>query len=194
MGTQRGKPYLHQDHWVIARSLQPPSLASARKTSTSPAPPSAWHPSPSAVQTSSQTTLSHHNHNNNQNKKNLLKKIWRDSDLFQILLQHSFRDKISRRKKKYKKHLLHRKKKREKNPYQQNQEKKTSTRDCEDQRKNNLNREQNSTINNNNKRGKVGARRRNTVFCAPLVLLAQWRNSSRTTTAHVARSNLVPGV
>jgi hypothetical protein len=31
------------------------------------------------------------------------------------------------------------------------------------------------------------------VFCAPLVLLAQWRNSSRTT-AHVARSNLVPGV
>jgi len=86
------------------------------------------------------------------------------------------------------------KKKQGKNPYQQNQEKKTSTRDCEDQRKNNLNREQNSTINNNNKGGKVGARRRNTVFCAPLVLLAQWRNSSRTTTAHVARSNLVPGV
>jgi hypothetical protein len=30
------------------------------------------------------------------------------------------------------------------------------------------------------------------VFCAPLVQLAQWRNSSRTI-AHVARSNLFPG-
>ncbi len=125
-------------------------------------------------------------------QRDLLKKIWRDSDLFQILLQHSSRDKISRRKTKNKKHLQHRKKTQEKNPYQQNQEKKTSTRDCEDQRKKILNREQHSTSYNNN-RNKRGARLQNTVFCAPLVLLAQWRNSSRTT-AHVARSNLVPGV
>ncbi len=127
-----------------------------------------------------------------QKRKNLLKKIWGDSDLFQILLQHSYRDKISRRKTKNKKHLQHRKKKTpEKNPYQQNQEKKTSTRDCEDQRERILNREQHST-NNRDKRRKVSARARNTVFCAPLVQLAQWRNSSRTI-AHVARSNLFPG-